>query len=61
MAKSRKPYPGLGPYVVVTLEYGNEWVAYRGANTEEKARVYKRELSQYPPDKIKIVPNLPRS
>jgi adenine/guanine phosphoribosyltransferase-like PRPP-binding protein len=57
MAKSRKPYPGLGPYVVVTLEAPGVWVAYAGANTLDGARKRAREMSHYPADKIKIVEN----
>lgn len=56
MARSKRPYPGLGDYVVISL-YGDTWVAYRGAKTEEKARAYARELSHYPHGTVKVVPN----
>lgn len=56
MAKPRKPYPGLGAFVVL-VRYGDVWVAYRGANTEERARARVRELPQWPAERIKVVPN----
>jgi len=59
MSKAKKPYPGLGPFVVV-MDYGyGDWVAYAGATTAEKARARKRELSNWPSDKLAVVSNLP--
>lgn len=57
MPRSRKPFPGLGPYVVVTLEPGGVWVAYCGANTERRARERAREMSHYPWNHVKVVEN----
>jgi hypothetical protein len=57
MAKSKKPYPGMGAYVLV-LKYGDTWVAHMGANSEDKLRAERRRLPQWPDDRIKIVPNV---
>ena len=46
----------MGAFVVLTL-YGEDWVAYRGAQTLERAKEYRRELPQWPDEKVKIVPN----
>lgn len=60
--KPRKPYPGMGAYVVV-LRYsdahGDEWVAHAGAATEERARAIRRTLSNWPSDRVRIVANVP--
>lgn len=55
----KKPYPGMGPYVVVLEDYPGEWSAYAGANTLERARQRRRELPQWPNHKIAIVTNQP--
>lgn len=57
MAKSKKPYPGMGRWVVLCEVYPNEWSVYRGATTEERAKQYRRELPQWPDHKIRIVEN----
>jgi hypothetical protein len=57
MAKPKKPYPGMGAFVVVCLYDNTDWVVYRGAATEAKAKQYRRELPQWSDDKCKVVPN----
>jgi hypothetical protein len=59
MAKSRKPYPGMGAYVLL-LNYSGTWVAHMGANTEDKLRKERARLPQWPADRVKIVPNTPK-
>jgi hypothetical protein len=56
MAKSRKAYPGMGPFVLV-LDYDGEWVAHKGANTVDKLKAERRKLRQWPDSKVKIVEN----
>lgn len=57
MAKSKKPYPGMGPFVLV-LKYGETWCATVGANTDEGARKKAREYVHYRfGETMKIVPN----
>lgn len=58
MAKSRKPYPGMGLYVLA-LDYNGTWVAYGGAMTEAGAVALRRRLPQWPDEKVKIVHNVP--
>lgn len=48
----------MGPFVVILENYPGVWGAYRGANTEAKAREYRRELRQWPDSKVKIVENI---
>lgn len=57
MARSKKPYPGMGAWVVL-LEYPGAWVVYRGAATEDAAKKARRELPQWPDHKVRIVPNV---
>lgn len=57
MAKSRKPYPGMGAFVLL-LDYDGTWVAHKGANTEDKLRAERRKLPQWPDSRVKIVPNV---
>lgn len=59
MAKSKKPYPGMGAFVLL-LDYDGVWVAHMGANTEDKLRAERRKLSQWPDSRVKIVPNEPK-
>lgn len=56
MAKSRKPYPGMGPFVLL-LDYGGTWVPHCGAKTMDKLKAERRKLSQWPADKVRIVEN----
>lgn len=54
----KKPYPGMGPWVVL-LNYGDDhWVVYRGANTEEMANTRRRELPQWDDEDIRVVENV---
>jgi hypothetical protein len=57
MAKSKKPYPGAGAFVVL-LDYGGVWVLHCGAATLERAQERRRKLNQWPDDRVRIVPNL---
>lgn len=57
MAKLKKPYPGMGPFVLV-LKYGDVWVATVGANTDENARKKARDYRHYRMgETMKVVPN----
>ena len=56
MSRSKKPYPGMGAFVLL-LDYNGVWVPHCGANTIEKLRRERSKLPQWPADKIKIVPN----
>lgn len=58
MARSKKPYPGMGKYVLV-LNYGKAWVAHGGANTPERARAMRRTLPQWRDDQVRIIENVP--
>jgi hypothetical protein len=58
MAKSNKLYPGMRGAYVLLLKYGDTWVAYKGANSEDKLRAERRRLPQWPDHKVKIVPNV---
>lgn len=70
MARSSKPFPGMGPYVLI-LNYGaddapvitprgvtSSWVAHCGAKTIEKLRAERRTLRQWPDRKMRIVHNV---
>lgn len=57
MPKSRKPYPGMGPYVLL-LDYGGTWVAHMGAKSTDKLKAERRKLSQWPDTKVRIVENV---
>lgn len=52
-----KPYPGMGAWVVL-LRYGDTWVVYRSANSEEKANGRRRELPQWRDEDIRVVENV---
>lgn len=75
MARSKKPYPGMGAYVLI-LNYGDDdapiiaplplrgdvtcaWVAHMGAATVEKLRAERGRLRQWPDRKVRIVENVP--
>ena len=59
MAKNKKPYPGMGPFVLV-LKYGETWVATVGAKTEQTARTKARDYRHYVMgETMKVVPNNP--
>ncbi len=59
MTKSKKPYPGMGAYVLV-LDYGGTWVAHMGAQTVDKLKAERRRLPQWPDSRVKIVENVAR-
>jgi hypothetical protein len=59
VSRSRKPYPGMGAFVVLLEDYPGEWSAYAGANTLKRAKERRRELPQWPDHKVRIVPNEP--
>jgi len=56
MAKSRKPYPGMGPFVLL-LDYSGTWVPHMGAKSLDKLKAERRRLPQWPDSKVKIVEN----
>lgn len=63
-SKSKRPYPGMGAFVVIINDgaaSGGEdrWSAYAGAATMKRARERRRELPQWNPEHVKIVPNQP--
>lgn len=59
MARGKKPFPGMGKFVVITLDYPREnlWSAYAGAASEDAARKRAREMSHHP--NVRIVENVP--
>lgn len=60
MPKPKKPFPGMGKFVVITRYPGEDvWSAYAGANTMEGARKRMRELSHYASENITIAENVP--
>lgn len=56
MARSRKPFPGMGLHVLI-LDYDGTWVAHKGANTVEPLKAERRRLPQWPERKVRIVLN----
>jgi hypothetical protein len=57
MARSSKPFPGMGPFVLI-LNYDGTWVAHMGAKTVEKLRRERGNLRQWPADRVRIVENV---
>lgn len=56
MSKSKKPYPGMGAFVLL-LDYDGTWVVHCGANSTEKLHRERAKLPQWPDARVKIVPN----
>jgi len=60
MAKSAKPYPGMGAFVLI-LNYvdadGDHWIPHCGAASEAKLRAERSRLPQWPDSRVRIVPN----
>jgi hypothetical protein len=54
----KKPYPGAGAWVVLLCYGADHWVVYRGANTEQKAHERRRELPQWPDERVRVVENV---
>jgi hypothetical protein len=57
MAKIKKPYPGMGAFVVLITERGGTVYIHAGANTEEAARRKGRQL--HPTYDWRVAPNNP--
>lgn len=56
MGRSRKPYPGMGRYVLL-LDYEGTWVVHCGAQSVEKLTAERAKLPQWPDSRVRIVEN----